>query len=144
MKYAIGGSEWLGTSGAMMVAWAATLPPVKKLVLIAYADGPKEPEAVAEWASLELGEVDRITAELCEAKYIAEYDEEATAAVGAMPPTGKRKIVFERDEYACRHCGAGEDLTLDHIYPQALGGGHELDNLQTLCRRCNSRKGVRI
>lgn len=44
----------------------------------------------------------------------------------------------------CVSCG-GRDLLLlsfDHIHPVHLGGGDELDNLQALCRRCNSRKGA--
>ena len=55
-----------------------------------------------------------------------------------------RFFVFERDRYRCRHCGSIENLTIDHIYPQSRGGGHTEDNLQTLCRPCNSRKGARV
>ncbi|BBB00584.1 hypothetical protein RVR_10583 [Actinacidiphila reveromycinica] len=32
------------------------------------------------------------------------------------------------------------DLTADHVTPKARGGGNEPDNLQVLCRACNSRK----
>ena len=34
-----------------------------------------------------------------------------------------------------------EDMTFDHITPQAKDGSHELDNLQLLCGPCNSIKG---
>lgn len=51
--------------------------------------------------------------------------------------------VFERDDYACRHCGSRRQLTVDHIIPVARGGGNAFDNLQTLCRSCNSSKGTR-
>lgn len=54
-----------------------------------------------------------------------------------------RKAVFERDLYRCKHCGTHLDLTVDHIYPESKGGTLELDNLQTLCRSCNSKKGVK-
>lgn len=32
------------------------------------------------------------------------------------------------------------DLTVDHIVPKAAGGTNDPDNLQVLCRGCNSRK----
>lgn len=59
-------------------------------------------------------------------------------------PTALRSQVFERDFHACKQCGSAENLTVDHIYPEILGGGIDLDNLQTLCRSCNSSKGARI
>lgn len=54
-----------------------------------------------------------------------------------------RKAVFERDAYRCRHCGTWYDLCVDHIIPESAGGTLDLDNLQTLCRRCNSIKGTK-
>ncbi len=33
-------------------------------------------------------------------------------------------------------------LEFDHIVPAALGGSHQSENLQLLCRSCNRRKGV--
>ncbi len=54
-----------------------------------------------------------------------------------------RKQVFERDAYRCKHCGTWKDLTVDHIIPESKGGALDLDNLQTLCRSCNSKKGTR-
>jgi hypothetical protein len=61
-------------------------------------------------------------------------------------PIGRRlaKAVFERDEYRCRACTTHLDLTVDHIVPESQGGETTLANLQTLCRPCNSRKGVRL
>lgn len=53
-----------------------------------------------------------------------------------------RLQVFERDAYRCRQCGDWHDLTLDHIIPQSHGGPTTLENLQTLCRSCNSKKGA--
>lgn len=55
-----------------------------------------------------------------------------------------RAAVYERDGRACLHCGATERLSLDHIHPWSLGGPDTLENLQTLCRPCNSRKGARV
>ena len=56
----------------------------------------------------------------------------------------KREQVFARDGYRCKRCGTGEALTVDHVYPEVRGGSSELDNLQTLCRPCNSIKGAKI
>lgn len=59
-------------------------------------------------------------------------------------PDEVRQAIYSRDGYRCLHCGATEDLSLDHIYPYSLGGSDDPSNLQTLCRPCNSRKGARI
>lgn len=52
--------------------------------------------------------------------------------------------VFRRDGYRCQMCGAKKSddtqLTIDHIIPLAAGGSNDIDNLQTLCRRCNENK----
>lgn len=55
-----------------------------------------------------------------------------------------RLAVYKRDGYACKHCGTHEDLSIDHIFPVSKGGTNDLENLQTLCRPCNSRKGARV
>lgn len=55
-----------------------------------------------------------------------------------------RAAVFQRDGHQCRHCSAKSPLTIDHIIPQSKGGSDEICNLQTLCRSCNSKKGVRV
>ena len=54
-----------------------------------------------------------------------------------------KKQVFERDEYRCKHCGTHLDLSADHIKPESWGGETTLENLQTLCRSCNSKKNNR-
>jgi len=56
---------------------------------------------------------------------------------------GLRMRVFERDEFKCRHCGAQKDLSADHVIPESKGGKTELENLQTLCKSCNCKKGGR-
>jgi len=55
-----------------------------------------------------------------------------------------RDHVFERDGYECLSCYTKDNLSLDHIIPVSMGGPNTLDNLQTLCSRCNSKKGVSI
>ena len=66
-------------------------------------------------------------------------------------------VVFDRDGWVCQHCGiecprdaiwpAPNFATLDHVIPLEWGifrgGFHSYANTQTLCHRCNSRKGNR-
>jgi DNA-binding XRE family transcriptional regulator len=44
---------------------------------------------------------------------------------------------------SCRLCGSQDQITVDHIIPITSGGKTTPENLQTLCRSCNSRKGGR-
>ena len=53
------------------------------------------------------------------------------------------RTVWDRDDWTCQHCGTHRDLTVDHVVPVSKGGTDDLDNLQTLCGTCNSRKGAR-
>lgn len=59
-------------------------------------------------------------------------------------PRGLRQAVYERDGYRCVECRVVDDLTLDHIWPWSRGGEDTFENLRTLCRPCNSRKGSRV
>lgn len=58
-------------------------------------------------------------------------------------PDHVKAAVFARDKHRCRRCNTIGDLTLDHIHPWSLGGPDTVDNLQVLCRPCNSSKGDR-
>ena len=55
-----------------------------------------------------------------------------------------RYEVMKRDNFTCRLCGLskkdGVSLHVDHIKPVSKGGKTTLDNLQTLCERCNYGK----
>lgn len=59
-------------------------------------------------------------------------------------PTEVRQFVMERDQNACRRCGATDDLALDHIFPWSRGGSDRAENLQVLCQPCNSSKGASV
>ena len=61
----------------------------------------------------------------------------------ASIPGSVRRQVFERDDHRCADCGDRTNLTLDHIIPWSKGGPDTVENLQTMCRPCNSRKGAR-
>lgn len=59
----------------------------------------------------------------------------------------KRHAIYERDGYKCCYCGRHAEaadahavLTLDHVTPRELGGGHEAGNLVTACLTCNSAR----
>jgi 5-methylcytosine-specific restriction endonuclease McrA len=55
-----------------------------------------------------------------------------------------RLTVLDRDGWLCAICNRPAD-TVDHIYPRVKGGSMwALDNLQCLCKSCNSRKGGRF
>lgn len=91
---------------------------------------------------------DAVSAAVCHLERVAHR-----AGVGAAPPMvvpsrRRKKLpsrqVWNRDGWRCRSCGTHERLTVDHVIPLALGGTDDLENLQTLCERCNSVKGARI
>jgi len=87
-------------------------------------------------------------------------------ADGKVPKSLRRKI-FRRDGYACADCGIvgweqpnvsqftgarwfsyptpEEDvyLSIDHVVPWSKGGTNAPGNLQVLCTRCNTKKGVK-
>ena len=57
-----------------------------------------------------------------------------------------RFAIYARDGNRCRMCGRyfSSGLEIDHIIPIAKGGKSTYDNLQTLCRSCNKKKGTDI
>ena len=55
-----------------------------------------------------------------------------------------RNMIFERDNYKCKICSSKENLVIDHITPFSKGGVTEINNLQTLCKKCNKEKGNKI
>jgi 5-methylcytosine-specific restriction endonuclease McrA len=54
-----------------------------------------------------------------------------------------RKSIMERDGFRCVRCGNAQALDVDHAVPFSIGGKSDIDNLQILCRDCNSEKGAR-
>jgi 5-methylcytosine-specific restriction endonuclease McrA len=55
-------------------------------------------------------------------------------------PKFLRTVVFAADRYQCAHCGYGEGLQVDHVFPWSLGGLTVFFNLVTLCAECNRAK----
>lgn len=58
-------------------------------------------------------------------------------------PETLRWAVFERDGFKCKKCPSRRFLRADHIIPESRGGRATLENLQTLCASCNSKKGTK-
>lgn len=57
--------------------------------------------------------------------------------------TRTRFEIFKRDGFRCVYCGAtpmNAVLTVDHVEPQAKGGGDDPSNLVTACQACNGGK----
>ena len=65
---------------------------------------------------------------------------------GRMPTESNRYGVLERAGFKCQCCGdkprKNNDVVLhiDHILPFSKGGSNEMENLQSLCARCNLAK----
>lgn len=77
-----------------------------------------------------------------------------------MKETWKTKriqdAVWAKTSGRCWYCGeetsvrrgiggmsSASEFCIDHVVPQSMGGGHELNNLVPCCRSCNSSKGGR-
>ena len=62
----------------------------------------------------------------------------------ALYPAFTRFNVFLRDRFMCQYCGAGDDLTFDHLIPRSRGGLTRWDNVVTACAPCNLKKGGKM
>lgn len=66
---------------------------------------------------------------------------------GYGPGWGTRSARLIAEQPWCSRClhpgSEGNPLTVDHIVSLAAGGASTDENLQVLCRRCNSSKGAR-
>lgn len=56
--------------------------------------------------------------------------------------SAERERIFQRDGNHCLLCGSASSLVIDHILPVASGGGNDVGNLRTLCRRCNAARNL--
>lgn len=76
-----------------------------------------------------------------EKRYGQQYPIARMRASSAVRYSGARKTLLSQGDGCCAHCKGAKDLTVDHIVAVKNGGGNELENLQILCRPCNSKKG---
>lgn len=118
----------------------------------------KTPEYIFEYVSSGGNSSQRTTIKLdeytleCLAEYLDErikYNKSAKAQRSLM--TRKlREFVKDRDHHTCQICTASTAqqslllLEVDHILPVSKGGLSTLDNLQTLCWKCNRTKSNKV
>lgn len=52
---------------------------------------------------------------------------------------------LKQQGYKCIYCGVDikETYSIDHIVPLSKGGTNEIDNIDLVCKPCNTRKGTR-
>jgi len=48
--------------------------------------------------------------------------------------------VLRQFDGKCACCGSCNDVSMDHVIPLSKGGRHAIENIQPLCRSCNSKK----
>jgi hypothetical protein len=114
--------------------WSVDVPRHPSLVLIAFLQAPISAGTfiVDEQGRYQLGRI---------------VSEETVSPLNISPAV--RFQILKRDGYRCRLCGvaarSGEHVRLevDHITPRAKGGGHDAENLWTLCFECNRGKGTK-
>jgi 5-methylcytosine-specific restriction endonuclease McrA len=75
-----------------------------------------------------------------------ETGQQTRAATPRDPSLRLRWRVLQRDRFRCRACGTSPavdssvNLHVDHITPWSVGGQTIIENLQTLCDKCNLGK----
>jgi hypothetical protein len=135
------------------------LSQAQRVVLIAICRDGMSLVGIAEASGLSHATICRVRARALDKIYLALADDDLLARVGpvtrrsTMPnprgpagyiPFDLRVSVYRRDGFACLHCGTRQALSIDHIHPFSKGGTTVYENLQTLCRPCNSRKGAKV
>ena len=76
--------------------------------------------------------------------WIRHNNEDAVKRREACAYTAKasvKKAVYGKYGKKCLACGTTKKLSIDHVIPISMGGENNLDNMQPLCKPCNSRKG---
>ena len=74
------------------------------------------------------------------------HQDSVIRTAGRDPSLRLRYKVLKRDNFKCVSCGAspatdaGVELHVDHVVPWSKGGETVIENLRTLCARCNLGK----
>lgn len=99
---------------------------------------------LSESLSEELIETSRTTADLAFHRFFElSYQRRRYVASATISRKSVREEVFDKHGNYCLKCGNAYDLAIDHIISVKNGGSNEIDNLQPLCKSCNSGKGAR-
>lgn len=102
----------------------------------------KNSKHIAHWGDGNCGYIFEIVVNALHDAGLYKHQQSQPKKTKNQPVGGSlRTMVFERDMYRCKCCGTHKNLSIDHIIPQVKGGSNELNNLQTLCRACNTQKG---
>lgn len=148
------------------MSWALKqqhVTPTQKFLLLAIADGMNGEwdsltgtESLSRYTNIPADEIHSAAADLCAlgllirhgAVYCLDCEPEYVAPSAPRKlaiPSALRMKVFLRDGFACLRCGELDpsNLRADHVVPESQGGEATIENLQTLCRSCNSWKGVK-
>lgn len=58
----------------------------------------------------------------------------------------KRLRIYHRDKFKCQICGikVDENAQIDHITPKTREGSNQENNLATVCKNCNLKRGNRM
>lgn len=65
-------------------------------------------------------------------------------ANGLPVPSRLKAEVIAAAEGRCFACGSTDEPHVDHIIPRSKGGSNRRENLQVLCRACNTRKSDKL
>lgn len=79
------------------------------------------------------------------AKIDAEIRRARLQNVGGTFSENEWKALCEKYNYSCLSCHRNDvRLTIDHIIPISKGGANIIENIQPLCKSCNSKKSTKI
>ena len=137
-------TDWNGTPGALIAA----------LIECGFIDGAEGSRTIHDWAQHQpwsLGSSRRSEAAKSNAakKWGIELAATNSAKRSDRLAAARRIATHTQEEWTallsalggrCLVCGAESDICKDHINPLYLGGSDGIDNLQPLCRSCNSKK----
>lgn len=89
-----------------------------------------------------------------QAKREREYALRSSKQISSVGGRINRLGVFKQANWTCNQCGVlvvlprglnlSNEATVDHIIPLSKGGLHIAENVQCLCRQCNTNKGARL